>query len=184
MKKIIYIIIAFVFIGLVGFRIYVIRSENARQVFNPMRAELENGAPVSKLTVEKKTGTLNEPLFVKNNTAFVSGIRINKFKVGQRVEHGKIVSVSNQIDLDSGLYKVKTVGVTDGSHFAELRYFGFFVPAFAVKENNVMVVENGVAHKRSVKISDQDSENAFISSGLSDGEIVILSQVDEGEKVK
>lgn len=183
-KKLIYILCSVFLAGLIGFRVYVISSESARQVFNPSRAEVEKGAPVAKLEVVKKSGILNEPLFIKNNTAFVSSVRVNKFKVGQRVDTGKIISVSNQIDLDSGLFRIKTSGVADGSNFAELKYVGFFVPAYAVKESNVMVAENGVAHKHAVNVIDQDSENAVISSGLSDGDIVILSQVDEGEKVR
>jgi len=183
-KKLIYILCTVFLVVLIAFRIHVISSESARKVFNPSRVELESGAPVAKLEVEKKTGVLNEPLFIKNNTAFVSSVRVNKFKVGQRVDNGKIISVSNQIDLDSGLFKIKTSGVVNGSNFAELKYVGFFVPAYAIKESNVMVAENGIAHKRAVNVIDQDSENAVISSGLSDGDIVILSQVDEGEKVR
>jgi hypothetical protein len=183
-KKLVYILCTVVLVGLIVFRIYMINSESSRQVFNPMRAQLENGATVAKLSVEKKTGILQEPLFIKNNTAFVSSTRINKFKVGQRVDHGKIVSVSNQIDLDSGLFRIKTSGVGDGAHFAELKYTGFFVPAFAIKENNLMVIENGIAQKRSVKITDQDSENAVVSYGLSDNDIIILSQIEDGEKVR
>lgn len=183
-KKLIYILCTVLLVGIIAFRIHVISSESARQVFNPTRAELEYGKPIAKLQVEKKTSTLNEPLFVKNNRALVSGIRVNKFKPGQIIGSGKIISVSNQIDLDSGMFAIKTSNVTDGSHFAEIKYNGFFVPAYSVKDNTIMVLENGVAKKHDVTVIAQDSENAVISSGLSNGDTVILSQVDEGEKVR
>ncbi|HNY25638.1 MAG TPA: hypothetical protein PKJ33_03805 [Alphaproteobacteria bacterium] len=183
-KKLLYILLAVILLVWVGYRAYVINSESARQVFNPIRAELEHGAPVNKIEVEKKVGTLKEPIFVKNNRALVSGIRINKFKIGQVVEGGKIVSVSNQIDLDSGLFLVKTSGVPDGTHFVEVKYNGFFVPAYAVKDGFVMVSENGIAKQRKVTVIAQDSENAAISDGLLNGDVVILSQADDGEKVR
>ena len=46
------------------------------------------------------------------------------------------------------------------------------------------VIENGVATVRNVNVARQDSENAYIASGLRDGDIVILSSVRAGDKVQ
>ena len=47
-----------------------------------------------------------------------------------------------------------------------------------------MVVDNGVASARSVQIVRQDSENAYITTGLNDGDMVILTTVNAGDKVQ
>jgi uncharacterized protein YciW len=46
-----------------------------------------------------------------------------------------------------------------------------------------MVVEDGAAVEREVKVINRDAERVLIQRGLSDGDIVILSRVVKGEKV-
>ena len=184
MKKLITISCAVALLGWIGFRGYAISSENARNVFNVARVSAEHGMPIEDLAVNKQAGILKEPLAVKNNRAYVSASRIGKFKAGQKVGDGVIASVSNSIDMDSGMYVVRTRGVVDGTHFAELNRNGFFVPVHAVADGYVFVVQDGIAVKRKVTVTDQDSENALISSGIENGDVVILSQIEEGRKVK
>jgi len=183
-KNLLYILCAAALIGWVGFRIHVIVSENSRVVFNVARVTADTGIPAETLVVHKKTGVLKEPLSIKNNRALVSLSRINKFRVGQKVGDGTIVSVSNRIDLDSGMYVITTRGVSDGLNYAESINTGFFIPIQAINNNTVIIAVDGVGQKHEVKISDQDSEYALVSSGLSDGDTVILSKTDADKKIK
>jgi hypothetical protein len=179
-------VIAFiaVMLGWAGFRFAMIASENARQVYNIARVSATNGIPVETVVMSVQTGILYEPLAIKNNRAYVSGARAEKLSAGQKISNGKIKSVSRGIDLNTGMYTVRTTGVADGLHFAEFTTDGYFVPLYAVSNNRVYVAENGVATVRDVVVARQDSENAYITSGLNDGDIVILSSVSAGDKVQ
>ena len=183
-KKVMYIATVAVLVGWVIFRFAAVASENARYVFNAARVSADVGAPIESVVMQRASGTLYEPLAVKNNRAYVSGARASKLRAGQRVGDGKIVSVSSNIDYDTGMYVVRTTGVTDGLQFAEFTTTGHFVPLYAITDGSVFVAQDGVAVARSVKIARQDSENAYIASGLQDGDIVILSTVHAGDKVK
>jgi hypothetical protein len=184
MRKFAYILCAAAMIGWVVFRFNAIGSENARYVFNASRAADEHGAPIEVLEVVKKTGVLKEPLHIKNNRALVSSARAGKFRPGQKVGGGVIVSVSERIDIDSGMHAVKTRGVADGLNYAEAANTGYFVPVQAVSDGAVFVAADGVAQKREVRIIARDFETAVISGGVSDGDKIILSKVDENNKVK
>lgn len=183
-KKIIYIVTALSFVGWAGYRIYVINTENNRVVFNSERDAEKNGLSVSTLTVHKRIDFLYEPLVVKNNIAYVSADRVSKFTIGQNVDNGIIVSISRNIDLDSGMHIIKTSGQTNGLHYAKIQRNGIFVPIDAISDSSVMVSENGIVSKRAIIISDQDSKQALVSSGLNEGDIVILSPVQIGRKIK
>ena len=171
-------------VGWVVFRFAAFASENARYVFNASRVAADNGLPIESTTVQFTTGTLYEPLSVKNNRAYVSAERASKLRAGQKIENGKITFVSNSIDLNTGMYLVRTSGVSDGLHFAEFTTTGIFVPLYAVSDNSVFVVDNGIATKRDIKIARQDSETAYVESGLHAGDIVVLSNIQSGVKVK
>ena len=183
-KHAIFIALVAVMVGWVVFRFIAYASENSRYVFNASRVAAEKGLPIEFVIVQSKTGTLYEPLSVKNNRAYVSAERASKLRVGQKIEKGTITFVSKNIDLNTGMYLVRTSGVSDGLHFAEFTTDGIFVPLYAVSNNSVMVVDNGVAVPRDVKIARQDSETAYIESGLQPGDIVVLSNVQPGVKVK
>lgn len=183
-KQIFYAALIITLIGWVIFRFAAVASENARYVFNASRVAADQGAPIETLVVTNETGVLYEPLAVKNNRAYVSGARADKFRAGQKVGNGKIVSVSKNIDLDTGMIVVRTSGVDDGLHFAEFSANGYFVPLYAIKNNTVYIVDKNTAVARNVDIKRQDSENAYIVSGLQDGDVVILSHVNAGDKVK
>ena len=183
-KRFLYIALTVLLIGWVAFRFASVAAENSRFVFNASRVAADRGAPIEVIEMKMMDGVLYEPLAVQNNRAYVTGARASKLRAGQKLGNGKIVSVSSGLDYDSGMYVVRTTGVGDGLHFAEFNGRGYFVPLHAVTNNSVMVAENGVAVARNVTVSRQDSENAYISSGLNDGDMVILTTVNAGDKVQ
>ena len=183
-KKIAYISLIAILVGWVIFRFAAVASENSRFVFNAARVAADTGAPVMAIEMADTDGVLYEPLAVKNNRAYVSAERARKLRAGQKVGGGKIVSVSSNIDYDTGMYVVRTTGVSDGLQMAEFSAHGLFVPLYAISNNSVFVIENGVAVARDINISRQDSENAYVVSGLRTGDIVILSSVRAGDKVQ
>ena len=183
-KNIIYIIVAVALVSVFAYRFYMVSQENRFQVFNIVRNNIDNGTPVKTLRMEQTNGILYEPLTIKNNTAFVSGARVNVFKIGQKSGSCRIVSVSKKIDLDTGMYVIKTSNCQDGMHYIEKEQVGFYVPVSAISGNSVYVENNGVANVREVVIMDRDSQNALIKSGLQNGDIVILSNVKNNEKIK
>lgn len=166
------------------YRFVMVGIENRRFVFNPSRAATESGLLIEVQDAKKTTGTLQEPLTVKNNRALVSGARVGLLKPGQKIGSGTIASVSNNIDLDTGMHRVTTRGVADGLNYAEYQISGYFVPSYAVKQNTVYVVKDGIAVARPVRVAGSDADTAVITSGLSDGDVIILSNVSDGTKVK
>lgn len=183
-KKIIYRTLVVLAVLLVGYRFYSVAKENNFKVFNIIRNNMKNGTPVEILKMEKTNGVLLEPLTIKNNRAYVSGSRISVFKPGQKIGNCKIVSVSHNIDLDTGMHVIKTSGCKNGLQYVEKEKNGFYIPVSAIHGNAVYVENNGVAQIREMVIEDRDAQNVLIKSGISKGDIVILSNVKENEKIK
>ena len=175
-KNIIYLIIVISVVGIFGYRFYAVAKEHNFPVFNITRNNLDNGTPVETKLLKKTNGILYEPLTIKNNTAFISGARLNIFKPGQKSGNCKIVSVSHKIDLDSGC--------KNGLQYIEKEKIGFYVPVSATNGNSVYIANNGVAEIRDVVIEDRDAQNVLIKSGIQDGDILILSKVKNNEKIK
>ncbi|MBE6460191.1 MAG: hypothetical protein E7009_04405 [Alphaproteobacteria bacterium] len=184
MKQFFAILTIAILIGWVVFRFAAVASENSRHVFNASRVAIDQGMPIEAIVVSRTDGVLREPIAVKNNRALVSGARAAKLRAGQKIGDGKIVSVSRKIDYDTGMHIVRTSGVSDGLQFAEISGNGFYVPISAIENNTLMIVEDGVASARDVVIAAQDATMAQITSGLNDGDRVILSNVSDGTKVK
>ncbi len=182
-KNLIYGICAVVLVGWVVFRFAAIGAENARAVFNTSRNAADVGAPVYAITVERETGTLREPIAVKDNRALVSGARVDKLARGQKIGDGEIVSVANNIDLNTGMYIVRTRNVADGLQYAIFQTDGYFIPLSAISNGTVMLNVDGVATPRAVTVLRQDDQNAQVD-GLNDGDVVILSSVNAGDKVQ
>lgn len=178
--------IAFVVVMIMwcAFRFAAVASENARYVFNASRVAIESGLPIESVVITTRDGILYEPLAVRNNRAYVTRERAGALRAGQRVGDGRIVSVSGDIDLNTGMHIVRTSGVSDGLQFAQFTASGHFVPLYAITDGVVYVATDGIATARPVVVARQDAENAYIKSGLNDGDIVILSRVKSGEKVK
>ena len=183
-KNIIYLIIVISVVGIFGYRFYAVAKEHNFPVFNITRNNLDNGTPVETKLMKKTNGILYEPLTIKNNTAFISGARLNIFKPGQKSGNCKIVSVSHKIDLDSGMHIIKTSGCKNGLQYIEKEKIGFYVPVSATNGNSVYIANNGVAEIRDIVIEDRDAQNVLIKSGIQDGDILILSKVKNNEKIK
>lgn len=183
-KNVIYTIIISLIVAVFVYRFWSVSNENNFEVFNIVRNNAQNGVPVRVMEMQKTDGILYEPLTIKNNRAFVSGVRLSAFKAGQKVGNCKIVSVSHNIDLDTGMHVIRTSGCADGLQYAENVKNGFYVPVSALNGNAVFVVENGIAQSREVVIENRDLENALIKSGINAGDVVILSSVQNGEKIK
>ena len=183
-KHTFFIVFIAVMLGWAGFRFATVASENAREVYNIARVSQTQGIPVETLAAKKQIGVLYEPLSVKNNRAYVSGALVEKLYTGQRVGNGTIKYVSRNVDLGTGMYLVRTTGVDDGLQFAEFAADGFFVPLHAISNNQVFIAENGVANVRDIVVAHQDAENAYVSSGLNDGDVVILTTINAGDKIK
>ena len=183
-KAVIYAIILVLIACAFAHRFYAVSSENNFEVFNIIRNNAENGVPVQVLDMEKTDGVLLEPLTIKNNRGYVTGARLSFFKSGQKIGACRVVSVSHNIDLDTGMHVVKTSGCKDGLQYAENIKNGFYVPVSALHGNAVFVAENGIAQYREVIIENRDSNNALIKSGINAGDVVILSNVQNGEKIK
>jgi hypothetical protein len=183
-KNIIYTVCILVVVFVFGYRFYAVYQENNFDVFNIVRNNLKNGLPVKVLKIEKTDGILLEPITIKNNRGFVSGARLGYFKSGQKIGNCKIISVSQNIDLDTGMHVVKTSGCSNGLQYAENKKNGFYVPVSAIRGNFVYVADGDVARVREIVIENRDSQNAFVKSGLNIGDIVILSDVKDNEKIK
>lgn len=183
-KNIIYGMIVISIIAVFGYRFYRVGQENRFEVFNIVRNNLDNGTPVTVLKMKKTDGVLYEPLTVKNNAAFVSGARVNIFKVGQKSGKCQIISVSKKIDLDTGMYVIKTANCTDGLQYIEKEKKGFYIPTYAINGNTVYIEKDGVATIREIKIADRDAQNILVKSGINYGDLVILSKVKNNEKIK
>ena len=183
-KNIIYTIIMITVVCVFGYRFFMIAKEHNFKVFNIARNNLDNGTPVETKLMKKINGILYEPLTIKNNTAFVSGARLNNFKPGQKSGNCKIVSVSHKIDLDTGMHIVKTSGCRNGLQYIEKENVGFYVPVSATNGNSVYIANNGIAEVRNIVIKDRDAQNVLIKSGIQEGDILILSKVKNNEKIK
>lgn len=183
-KQYIYVLCILGLLFWIGFRIFALIQQGNQQVFNISRDVAENGTPVLTITMENKSGVLHEPITVENNRAYVTGNRVGLFRAGQKIGDGKIASVSQKIDLDTGMYVIKTTNVPNGLQYVEYTRNGYFVPVSAVVDENVFVYENGIATLRKVIVAHSDADVALITQGLRDGDIVILSKVTSGEKVR
>jgi len=166
------------------YRFVMFGMEQNKSVFNLTRDANANGVPVNVVEMHETDGVIYEPLFINDNRGYVSGMRIARFRVGQKITGGgEIVSVSNSLDLDSGMHIVRTRGVTNGAHSVEIRATGFYVPTYAVQNGNVFVVRDGVAHAVSVNVVRRDADNTMIT-GVADGDVVITSHITDGALIK
>lgn len=182
-KRIYAALVVMVVLWVIG-RFAMIAVENRMVVFNPARAAAATGTPVQVMTAHQTTDMLHEPLTVKNNRAMVSGTRVGLLHAGQKIGDGVIVSVASGIDLDTGLHAVRTRGVADGLNYAQYSATGFFIPSYAITNNVVYVADGDTAVARNVHIARSDADTSVITSGLNDGDIVILSRVVDGQKIQ
>ena len=172
------------FLLLVVWRFISFGMDQNRVVFNMTRDAIKNGVPVIVIEMKKTDGVIYEPLFINDNRGYVSGMRVGRFAVGQKISNGgELVSVSRSLDLDSGMHIVRTRGASNGAHMVEIRENGFYVPTYAIKNGNVFVMRENVAHIVPVTVVRGDTDNSMIT-GVADGDIVITSHVADGELVR
>ena len=183
-KRRMYLLAVVALLGWVIFRVVMIGAEKHMFVFNPARDAATRGIPVRVVTMQRQAGKLMEPVTVRGNRALVSNSRARHLRPGQKIGNGEIVSVADGIDLDTGMHVVRTRGVADGLQYAEYTMNGYFVPVYAIKDGTVMVMDGDIARARPVTVARSDADNAIISSGLSDGDVVILTTVADGTKVR
>lgn len=183
-KKITYITCAVLLGALVIYRFVAFILMQRADVFNPNRDSVINGVPVSVVAVHEKTDVLRQPIFVKNNRAYVSGGRVSMFHVGDNVDGGKIASVGYNIDLDTGMHIITTRGVSDGQHYAEHAFTGYFIPVDAIDNGAVYIVDGDVARRVQINITYRDETSVVVSHGLSNGDMVINSRVSDGQKIQ
>ncbi len=82
------------------------------------------------------------------------------------------------------MHIVKTSGVTDGLGYAEKEITGFFIPVNAVHDGYVWVAEDNIAVKKEINVIKKDADFAIVSGDVSDGDLIILSDVSDGIKVQ
>lgn len=182
-KKIVYTAV-FVLIALwFVYRFVMVAIESRMEVFNPIRIAQSDGVSIETMVAKRQDDFIKIPIDIKNNRAYVSGDYRANLKSGQKIEDGEIVSVSSSIDLDTGMYVVRTRGVGDGVRYVSIKKNGYFVPLYAVRDGAVMVVNGDVAAMRSVTVVAKDSEYACIVGELQDGDVIILSRVTAGQKI-
>ena len=140
-KAVIFFSILFMSI-IVGHRIQALRKESAMTVNNIARLHKEIGVPKRYVIAEYSTDFLFEPLHVRNGRALVSTSRIGKFRTGQKVRDmaATITSVSNGIDLDTGMFVVLFSQRISGNVFIEQQYSGFFLPLDTVLPPRAKVI--------------------------------------------
>ena len=195
-KRIIVAIAIAAAFAIVAYRAASIIREHYREVFNFARFESAVGTPVETMVAKVQKENLYQPVAVRSGRIFVSAARIHKFKAGQKLtaraggadardlggQSGAITSVSHRIDLDTGLFVIRTTAPS-GNHFVEVPYNGIFVPLSAIYDSSAMVVKDGIAVAKPVEVIARDAARAVVS-GLSDGDVVILTKIDEGTKVR
>ena len=183
-KKIVYAAVSVAIVGWFVFRFAMVAFESKIVVFNPIRVAAQDGIIVETMVAQQKDDFIKIPIDIRNNRAFVSGEYREKLRSGMKVEDGEIASVSSSIDLDTGMYVVRTRGVDAGVHDVLVKVNGYFVPTHAVRDGVVMVNESGTAVAHNVKIIAQDSGYACITGDIKNGDLVILSKVQAGQKIK
>ncbi|MBP5485115.1 MAG: hypothetical protein J6Y07_00185 [Alphaproteobacteria bacterium] len=182
-KKIVYTAVLGVLAVWFIYRFVMVAIESRMVVFNPGRDAGQNGIVVDIIIAEQKTGIIKTPLSVESNRAYVSGAHRRGLKVGQKIGNGKITYVGSQLDLDTGMYVIKTKDVDDGVAFAESECSGFFIPTYAVRESNVLRAESGVAVVVPVTVNTSDSDFSCVVGDIHDGDIIVLSKVGAGQKI-
>ena len=183
-KKIVYTAVFGVLILWFVYRFVMVAIESRMVVFNPVREMTQNGIVVDTITVHQKTGVIKTPLSVENNRAYVSEAHRRMLKVGQKIEDGTIVSVAGQLDLDTGMYIVKTKDVQNGVRYAESECSGYFVPTYAINDGVIMRAESNASVAVPVTIIASDADNSCVSGDVKDGDQIILSKVSVGQKIK
>lgn len=183
-KKKLYIYIVTIICVAFVFRFVKVAIERYEKILCPQREFIENGKKVEVLEIKKQNNFIKVPLTIKNNIAYIPQNKLNLFFKNQKIENGgEIVVVNKNLDLDTGMYILKTKNVTDGLNYALIYKDGIFIPTDSIDENKVYVKENNKAVVKNINIIMRD-ENIALIEGLEEGDILIISKIQDGEKVK
>lgn len=183
-RRVTFIVLAAILALWVVYRFAAYYAMQRQTVFNATRIAATDGAPVRAVTATRANGVLRMPVAVRGNVARVSAAAVRSLKPGMKIGDGTITSVSGSVDYDTGLYVVRTRGVADGVNMAEIAVNGYWVPVYAVRDGVVLVVNEGVAAARPVRIGGSDATHAVITSGVADGDVIITSSVADGARVR
>ena len=184
LKKNLYTAVLVVLAGWFVYRFVMVAIESRMVVFNPVRDANKNGTLVETLVAKRQDGTINFPIVIKNNRAYVSGIMRAKLRPGQNIsEGGRVANVSSSLDFDSGMYIVQTRDANDGVNNVQIPCSGYYIPVYAVRDGVVMIEKSGVAVSQNVNVTAQDSDIACVARCINDGDVVILSKVSNNQKV-
>ena len=166
------------------FRIASLVEEARRPVFNAHRDFAAHGVPVRTMTMTRKTGVLYEPVHIANNRAVISCARTYRFAAGQQISGGgRITGVILRPSLDTGMCAITTRDAPSGDAFVEISHNGFFIPNSAIRDGVVMLKVDGVATPQVIGWVSSDARTTVVSN-LNDVDIVVLSIVDEGIKIR
>ena len=183
-KKKLYTYIAAIIAVAFIYRFIKVGMEKFEVILCPQREFIKNGKQVDILEIKKEISFIKVPLTVKDNTAYIPQNKLNLFFKNQKIENGgEIVVVNKKLDLDTGMYKLKTKDVMDGLNYALIEKEGFFIPTDAIDENKVYIKENGKAVVKNITVVMRD-ENIALVDGVTDGNILITSKITDGEKIK
>ena len=183
-KKKLYTYIAIVIAVAFIYRFIKVGMEKFEVILSPQREFITNGKTVDVLEIKKENNFIKIPVTIKNNTAFIPQNKLELFFKNQKIENGgEIIVVNKKLDLDTGMYILKTKDVKDGLNYALIYKDGIFIPTNAIDENKVYVKENGIAVAKNITIIMRD-ENIALVDGINEGDILIVSKIQDGEKVK
>lgn len=167
----------------------VIASKNAKEgdVINPMMGSFSPSSGVvtlmdlSRIKIKVDVSPSDVRRIEKNQKAF---LRVNSLP-GREFE-GRVASVSQVADPQSKKFSIE-VWVDNPGHLLKPNTFGdvvieveshpdaLVVPQKAVLEGDyVFVVENNIARKRQVVLGLQNNEMVEVTSGLEEGELVVI----------
>jgi len=158
MKKAV-VFFGILFISLaIGNRIQQIRREGLQTVNNIARIQAVRGVPKEYVVAVKTTDFLEEPLFIQNGRALVSIGKIRKFEAGQEIKgaDAKIISISGNIDLDTGMFVVRVSKNITGNFMVLRRFTGFFLPLEAELPPGARIIAQDSARMVVVGLSDGD----------------------------
>ncbi|MCL2629775.1 MAG: hypothetical protein FWD33_03795 [Alphaproteobacteria bacterium] len=182
------VILVFALIAAISiYRAAQIVEESRREVNNIARINAELGAPVRTVQLKISSDFIKHPLSLRRGRAFVPQNVRDNLKVGMKVGNQKITSVSKNIDFNTGQFEVRVSGNLSGEFYAEEPMRGIFIPREAQSGGFVWIKDNGRAVRRKIKIAAQDADKILASSGIKEGELIIVSStaaLKDGDKVR
>jgi hypothetical protein len=142
MKKLIIFLTILIIALVTSNRVNELRRDANLEIHNIARIHGENGVPINFVIAERREDYLEFPIYIESGRALVSAARVKRFEVGMTVknENARITSVSNRIDLDSGMFVVRFSKNITGNFFIQKRHTGFFLPLDSVLPDGAKII--------------------------------------------